>query len=527
MPVWGSLTKDDRHLIVLCGLSMSLGWRIRGQFGHEIGAAIAGALGAMAIVLLSGRRDWWSRVHYFGLFGALGWAFGGSMSYMKVVGYCHSSDSATVLYGFGGLFLIGFLWAALGGAGTAIPAALQSRDLGSLFPVLAAAFSVWFLQDLVADVLRGKFQASVAWLGSDWATAILAIAACLAIVSMRRRIELGSSLVLHLAIGWLTGMAVLVLALDLHLSPPRGDTWAVCVGLFAALMVFCRRRQLAGVAMAALLTGILGGVGFALGQAIKLALIANGVTFGWHAVMEWTHGLFFGLGLATALLPLIRRTSERDGQTLPRWMSLFAMFFLMWAIPYLNAAKSPAHWVTTLKSVNEHPYGVALTTHFLPTLGWIGWIEMVYIALAAALAWLLIRQGDKPCAVVPENALGRAQLLYLAFLWAFVIISFVHAEAFKGPAFAFLIQFVITMHGIVSMVLALAWSDRDWVREPETGTEVFCGRWRKTIVAGLAAAVLTSVIGWGVKLTLFGHTFTGYYYADQIRFGPNNTNHKR
>jgi len=99
-------------LVVLAGLSMSVGWGVRGQFGHEYGAALAGALGAMAIALLSGRPDWRRRVAYFGVFGAIGWSFGGSMSYMKVIAFSHSPDSATVLYGYANIFVLGFLWAA-------------------------------------------------------------------------------------------------------------------------------------------------------------------------------------------------------------------------------------------------------------------------------------------------------------------------------------------------------------------------------------------------------------------------------
>ena len=48
--------------ILLTGLSVSIGWGVRGQFGHEYGAALAGALGGMAIALLSGREDWLPRI---------------------------------------------------------------------------------------------------------------------------------------------------------------------------------------------------------------------------------------------------------------------------------------------------------------------------------------------------------------------------------------------------------------------------------------------------------------------------------
>ena len=60
----------------------------------------------MVVALLSGRKDWRKRVHYFAMLGAIGFAFGRSMSYMKTVAYAHSSDPVTVIYGFACLFTI-------------------------------------------------------------------------------------------------------------------------------------------------------------------------------------------------------------------------------------------------------------------------------------------------------------------------------------------------------------------------------------------------------------------------------------
>src|SRR5712671_7442827 len=113
-------TRSTWLLVLLTALSLSIGWGIRGNFGHEYGAMIPGALAAMAAVLLSGREDWWRRIAYFAFFGALGWSFGGSISYMWVIGYTHSGHFPSQLYGFACLFLIGFEWGALGGAGTAL-----------------------------------------------------------------------------------------------------------------------------------------------------------------------------------------------------------------------------------------------------------------------------------------------------------------------------------------------------------------------------------------------------------------------
>src|SRR4029078_5384437 len=130
-------------------LSLSIGWGIRGNFGHETGAMIPGALAALAAVILSGREDWLERIGSFAFFGALGWSFGGSMSYMQVIAYTHSGHSLSVLYGFACLFVIGFLWAASGGAGTALPAWLTQKELREFFVPLTAVFVAWCLQDVL------------------------------------------------------------------------------------------------------------------------------------------------------------------------------------------------------------------------------------------------------------------------------------------------------------------------------------------------------------------------------------------
>ena len=60
----------DLRTILVTALSLSIGWGIRGNFGHEIGAMIPGALDAMAVVVLSNREDWHRRIAYFAMFGA-------------------------------------------------------------------------------------------------------------------------------------------------------------------------------------------------------------------------------------------------------------------------------------------------------------------------------------------------------------------------------------------------------------------------------------------------------------------------
>ena len=143
--------RDRLSYYVATALALSIGWGIRGNFGHEYGAMLPGALAAMAAVLLSGRSDWVREISFFAMFGALGWSFGGSISYMQVVAYTHSGHSPSVLYGFACLFVIGFLWAALGGAGTALAAVASRERLADLLLPLGLVFVIWWLQGVAIE----------------------------------------------------------------------------------------------------------------------------------------------------------------------------------------------------------------------------------------------------------------------------------------------------------------------------------------------------------------------------------------
>jgi len=507
---------------------MGLGWRIRGQFGHEIGAAIPGALGAMAIAMVSGREDWRRRIHFFGMFGALGWAFGGSMSYMKVVGYSQSSDSSTVLYGFAALMLLGFLWSTFGGAGAALAASMDSGKLADVSRAVAAVLGIWFLQDIGVDLLRRGGGRLPLWLSGDLLPAVTAMTAALALRAVRRQADVGTSLVIHLAAGWYAGLVVLVWWLRLELNPPRGETWACCAGMFAGLMIFCWRQRLREIAATSLIAGFLGGIAFAAGQMVKLAFVSTDVRLspenvqgGWHAIMEWTHGMFFGMALATAMLPLIRGGAPLDQLPRPKWIQVFAAVFVLWAIPYLNFRLSPERWLRNLDTLPKMPFGIATDGRFLPSRGFIGWIEIVCVPLVLVLVWALLAHLRSPLPLAPTSSLGRAQIFYLTFLWSMTIISFVYTIPEFKP-FSWAVQCGMTLNAITCMALAI----RTPAGTPDTleATPRFSWRPGRAVAAGLLGLMATGFAGWGLKRALFGDAFTGFFDVDQIRFGPKNTN---
>jgi len=305
-------------LLIAAALALSIGWGIRGNYGHETGAMIPGALAAMAAVILSGRQEWISRIPYFAFFGALGWSFGGSISYMQVIGYTHSGHSLSVLYGFACLYLIGFLWAALGGAGTALPACLSDRELKDFFTVTVTVFAAWIFQDLIVAFFIHTDPAfrqrdPLYWYDTDWLGVTAALVAVLLLALVRRKYDSPTSLVVHMTVGWWIGFLVLVVLFGWRMTPPRGDNWAGCLGMVIASFIFFERKKWRLVTASSIIAGTIGGVGFALADLIKLLGIGTGWETNWHSILEQSYGFINGIASARSYC-----SSQKEFQSRPR-----------------------------------------------------------------------------------------------------------------------------------------------------------------------------------------------------------------
>jgi len=179
--------------VLLILLSLSIGWGIRGNYGHEYGAMLAGTLAGMAAALMSGREDWRQRLPYFAFFGALGWGFGGSIAYMHPPSYTETGHLATQVYGFFSTYLEAFLWAGLGGAATAYAAVEDREKLTAMFRPLIWVLAFWgiqyALQDTPFNLQELLFRSAGAdhtwfrqrdplyWLDCEWVEAMYALTA--------------------------------------------------------------------------------------------------------------------------------------------------------------------------------------------------------------------------------------------------------------------------------------------------------------------------------------------------------------
>jgi hypothetical protein len=100
--------------LLLAAAAGGMGWGIRGQYGHETGAMIAGVLIALVVGLLYCRN-------YSSLFTArmvaltaIGISFGGAMTYGQTIGLTHDPELvgnwAALRWGMLGLFVKGGIW---------------------------------------------------------------------------------------------------------------------------------------------------------------------------------------------------------------------------------------------------------------------------------------------------------------------------------------------------------------------------------------------------------------------------------
>jgi hypothetical protein len=252
---------------------------------------------------------------------------------------------------------------------------------------------------------------------------------------------------------------------------------------------------------------------------VRLALQATGnlasrPSGGWHAIMEWTQGLFYGVALALALLPLVRRGPKLDETQSLRWTGLLSAFVVLWVIPYTNFRITPRQWVQ-LKAVPTYFGQLAAVSDCLSSKGFLGWTEVIFLAFGWMVARLVRWHLRRSLRLVPDDA-ALGQAIYVAFVGALLFAHFTYI-IMRAPRellsitnpFLAGIQVALCLHAIVCMTLMFAASEGEWLPAHEQTGRVSSLTAVRIVAAGLVVAVVIPFSG-GLERVIYGDKSAGY-----------------
>lgn len=467
------IKKNDFKLLVLAALAMSLGWGIRGDYGHEAGAMIPGALLALAACVTSGRQDWLRRASLVALSGAVGWAFGGQMSYGVVIGYTAGSSFRDVFYGYACLFAIGAMWGCIGAGVLALSMTREGSYLATFARPLCIVYLVWMA--LTYSGIRERLATRWSFNDTDWIAALSALITVAVVYMASPRHRPACKLIAILAAGWLAGLIVLNGALGLRMTPPRSDNWAGCAGLSVALLAYLVWTQNRAALMLALYGLLAGGIGFAVGDFVQMIGRAQWGPIGRFASlqgldywkwMELLFGLIMGFGVALGL----RRFVNLNLQSPPedsncgalRCVSLAVLFIVM---PWENVVKNVRGW-TRSETISEGLF------HLSPQ----GWILIVALLLTLLVVIAIVKYQRSGLPLVPVDQLGKAQLLFLAVAWLFTLADFAQMLPALKSRSVLAVQAKFWLLAIACSFIVIL-IDPQTVNQPAEGISASDSRW--------------------------------------------------
>jgi len=409
-------------LCLLCAVAMAYGWGWRGSYGHERGAMLPGALLGMALCLGSGRADLYRRTAVAGLFGAVGWAFGGAMSYMEHTFYVVSDSAPDVLWGFSCIFLIGALWSGMGSAILSLALTRPRSELNGFLGPFAAngaalllIFLYFFLSPAHWEAVEdfgvrhfhdGEFLS---------ATVVLVVSGAYWIARPVARVQAG--LFAKGAAAWWAGYLAFTKFGGIVLAPPyRSESWGGFIAVLAVLIHhLAKQRNRAGF-LITFYGALAGGVGFVLALLVRHPILVrwgpwatSTTTITWKWAEE-SFGFFMGLGVALAVVRVLRGQLVPPDENVDRTRSdTFSAFVLLIAVMWMNLRRNVVDW--------GHRYDV-LPHHRMAGLWAWQWFFVVGVFLTALGLYVLwkARKGDLK-ALIPETHFGKGALLFLLVLW--------------------------------------------------------------------------------------------------------------
>lgn len=269
-PLWAAL--------VFPALAGGLGWGIRGQYGHETGAMIAGVLVGLVLARLFCPRACSAPVAKAVAWGAIAMGIGGSMTYGQTLGLTHDApligNWAAFSWGMLGLCIKGAIWIGFSGVFLGMGLSGTRYRMGEIALLLTAmliacAAGIWLLNEPFDPTHQ---RLPLIYFSDDW------------------RWEPGAVL------------------------KPRREVWGGLLFALATVIAYVRWAKRDPLAPRLAVWGILGGtLGFPLAQCLQAfhawnrALFETGIwktldpLLNWWNFMETTFGTIMGAVLGLGL----------------------------------------------------------------------------------------------------------------------------------------------------------------------------------------------------------------------------------
>lgn len=141
VPVW--------QPVLVAAMAGGLAWGIRGQYGHETGAMIAGLLVSFSLVYLFCPRPTSPPAMRAVAWGTVAMGFGGSMTYGQTVGLTHDPElvghHGALMWGFLGLSIKGACWIGFAGAFLGMGLGGKQHRPRELFALGLAMLGAYFI----------------------------------------------------------------------------------------------------------------------------------------------------------------------------------------------------------------------------------------------------------------------------------------------------------------------------------------------------------------------------------------------
>jgi len=507
-------------MCALAALAMAYGWGYRGIVGHEGGAMVPGAMLGLAVCLGSRRADWQRRAAVAGLFGAAGWAWGGSLSYMEHTMFSVSDSWPDVLFGYTMLFLLGALWAGIGGAVLGMAFTFERsrlEPLARVFVTMSVAFLATYLYMFFNASVKEAYEQITAdrFHDGEWLPALTVMIGAAVHGLARKKDRHAAALYFACAASWWVFYLALTKFGGLVLAPPfRSESWGGVLGILIALVVYLTRTK-DRAALMLCLYGILGG-----GLAFMFAVfVRHPVRVAWWPIAsvapylpQWKiaeecFGLFMGLAIALGVARLERGGLAPANDDTPRQpLDRFAAFVMLVALMWVNLRRAPMDWIHRYKTVSEAPV--------LGIMPWV-WYTIGGAAITAAVLYALWLYARGRLSVAPATAHGKAALILVLITWTTMAGSFVQTfPADHGADFMTYGSFVALGTVVSMMVMRQRVTVAPAVCVPPDDPRWRVG-WRYGAMCAAVPPFIVAVSGLSMAMQ------DGPAEGARLRFGPN------